>query len=121
MATELGIAALLLNLKTMARLEDRKRPNSIASITFGCLLTCVVDKRHHAPYPVPMSATSPTTTLPFKISVLVFIKDSQGRFLLICRRKTPNKDRWSPIGGKLEMTQGESPFECAVRETGEET
>jgi len=28
---------------------------------------------------------------------------------------------WTPIGGKLEMATGESPFECAVRETGEET
>jgi 8-oxo-dGTP diphosphatase len=28
---------------------------------------------------------------------------------------------WSPIGGKLEMASGESPFECAVRETFEET
>lgn len=27
---------------------------------------------------------------------------------------------WSPIGGKLEMATGESPFECAIRETGEE-
>ncbi|MDR2845536.1 MAG: NUDIX domain-containing protein [Puniceicoccales bacterium] len=59
--------------------------------------------------------------LPFKISVLVFIKDSIGRHLLIQRRKSPNKDCWSPVGGKLEMFIGESPFECAVRETGEET
>ncbi|MDR2982900.1 MAG: NUDIX domain-containing protein [Puniceicoccales bacterium] len=61
------------------------------------------------------------TSLPFKISVLVFIKDSQGRQLLIQRLKAPNLNCWSPIGGKLEMGEGESPFECAVRETGEET
>jgi 8-oxo-dGTP diphosphatase len=59
--------------------------------------------------------------LPFKISVLVFIKDAAGRQLLIPRRKAPNRDCWSPIGGKLEMALGESPFECAVRETAEET
>ncbi len=40
--------------------------------------------------------------------------------MLIQRRKAPNLGCWSPIGGKLEMAQGESPFECAVREVGEE-
>ena len=59
--------------------------------------------------------------LPFKISVLVFVKDKNGRLLLIRRAKEPNKDCWSPIGGKLEMVGGESPFECAVRETKEES
>jgi 8-oxo-dGTP diphosphatase len=58
---------------------------------------------------------------PFKISVLVFLRDRAGRLLLIQRRKAPNRDCWSPIGGKLEMARGESPFECAVRETAEET
>lgn len=58
--------------------------------------------------------------LPFKISVLVFVRDESGRHLLIRRAKEPNKDCWSPIGGKLEMSDGESPFECAVRETKEE-
>lgn len=57
----------------------------------------------------------------YKISVLVFLKDEQGRFLLIQRSKEPNRGLWSPIGGKLEMAVGESPFECAVRETREET
>jgi 8-oxo-dGTP diphosphatase len=58
---------------------------------------------------------------PFKISVLVFLRDGAGRLLLIKRRKSPNLGCWSPIGGKLEMALGESPFECAVRETAEET
>jgi 8-oxo-dGTP diphosphatase len=65
-----------------------------------------------------MSAGAP---LPFKISVLVFMHDEAGRLLLIQRTKAPNMGCWSPIGGKLEMTTGESPFECAVRETEEET
>jgi 8-oxo-dGTP diphosphatase len=59
--------------------------------------------------------------LPFKISVLVFLKNPAGQFLLIQRRKAPNLGCWSPIGGKLEMAIGESPFECALRETEEET
>ena len=65
-----------------------------------------------------MSAGAP---LPFKISVLVFMHDAAGRLLLIQRTKAPNIGCWSPIGGKLEMATGESPFECAVRETEEET
>ena len=60
-------------------------------------------------------------SLPFKISVLVFIKDKDQRLLLLKRNKTPNQGLWSPIGGKLEMATGESPFECAIREVWEET
>ncbi len=58
--------------------------------------------------------------LPFKVSALVFLKDKEGRFLMLKRKKAPNKDLWSPIGGKLEMAFGESPFECARREVFEE-
>lgn len=61
-----------------------------------------------------------SSTLPFRISVLLFIRDSAGRLLLIERRKAPNLGCWSPIGGKLEMASGESPFECAIREAREE-
>lgn len=61
------------------------------------------------------------TVLPFKISVLVFIRDTAGKFLMIQRKKAPNKGCWSPVGGKLEMSLGESPFECAIREAREET
>lgn len=60
------------------------------------------------------------TELPFKISVLVFLKNSKGAHLLIQRLKAPNKGCWSPIGGKLDMQLGESPYECARRETKEE-
>ena len=59
--------------------------------------------------------------LPFKISVLVFMHDAQGRQLLIQRTRAPNIGCWSPLGGKLEMATGESPFECAVREVAEES
>lgn len=63
---------------------------------------------------------SPLPTLPYKIAVLVFIENSHGEHLLLLRAKPPNLGSWSPIGGKLEVTTGESPFECAVRETEEE-
>lgn len=62
-----------------------------------------------------------TPVLPYKISVLVFIENAAGEQLLLLRAKQPNLGVWTPIGGKLEMTKGESPFECAVRETAEET
>jgi 8-oxo-dGTP diphosphatase len=59
--------------------------------------------------------------LPYKIAVLVFLENANGEHLLLHRAKAPNKGAWSPIGGKLELATGESPFECAVRETREET
>lgn len=59
-------------------------------------------------------------SLPFKISVLVFVTDREGRFLMIKRAKSPNLGRWSPIGGKLDFGSGESPVECARREIQEE-
>ena len=59
--------------------------------------------------------------LPYKISVLVFIENRAGEQLLMLRAKQPNLGVWTPIGGKLEMATGESPLQCAVRETQEET
>ena len=59
--------------------------------------------------------------LPYKIAVVVFLENPAGEQLLLLRAKPPNLGVWSPIGGKLEMATGESPFECAVRETREET
>ena len=57
---------------------------------------------------------------PFKISTLIFVTNERSELLLIQRNKSPNKGCWSPIGGKLEMSIGESPYECARRETKEE-
>lgn len=62
-----------------------------------------------------------SSSLAYKIAVLVFLENEQGEHLLLLRAKPPNLGIWSPIGGKLEMATGESPFECAVRETFEET
>ena len=59
--------------------------------------------------------------LAYKIAVLVFLENTVGEQLLMLRAKPPNLGSWSPIGGKLETAIGESPFECAVRETEEET
>jgi len=59
--------------------------------------------------------------LAHKIAVLVFLENQAGEHLLMLRAKPPNLGVWSPIGGKLDTASGESPFECAVRETHEET
>src|SRR5208283_4110155 len=68
------------------------------------------------------SHTMPTHKgLPYRIAVLVFLENAAREHLLMLRAKPPNLGVWSPIGGKLEMEGGESPFECAVRETREET
>ena len=67
------------------------------------------------------STATPSALLGYKIAVLVFIENTRGEHLLLLRAKAPNLGTWSPIGGKLETSLGESPFECAVRETREET
>lgn len=59
--------------------------------------------------------------LPYQIAVLCYLFDEDGRVLLLHRRKPPNLDLYSPIGGKLEQAIGESPAACAVREIEEET
>jgi len=66
-------------------------------------------------------ASAATAPLNYKLAVLVFLENAAGELLLILRNRPPNRGVWSPIGGKLEMETGESPFECAVRETREET
>ncbi|MBP7556036.1 MAG: NUDIX domain-containing protein [Chitinophagaceae bacterium] len=41
------------------------------------------------------------------------------RFLLLRRLKEPNRDKYTPVGGKLDPF--ESPLDAALRETWEET
>ena len=60
------------------------------------------------------------TLLPYKIATLVDLRDARGRVLLLRRLKSPNMGLCSPVGGKLEMGTGESPAQCAQRETHEE-
>lgn len=62
-----------------------------------------------------------TPQLPYQIAVLCYLFDEQGRILLLHRRKHPNRDLYSPVGGKLEQPLGESPTACAIREVREET
>ncbi len=59
-------------------------------------------------------------TVAYKIAVLVYIFNDEGKLLLLHRIKPPNKDLFSPIGGKLEQGLGESPYACALREIAEE-
>ncbi len=58
--------------------------------------------------------------LPYKIAVLCYLFDAEGRVLLLHRHRPPNRHLYSPIGGKLETGDGESPTACAVREIREE-
>jgi 8-oxo-dGTP diphosphatase len=60
------------------------------------------------------------SVLPYKIAVLCYLYDEHGCLLLLHRNKAPNAGMYSPIGGKLEMAEGEGPHECAVREIFEE-
>lgn len=69
----------------------------------------------------PVSPPNASAPLAYKIAVLVFLENHAGEQLLLLRAKPPNQGNWSPIGGKLETGLGESPFECGVRETFEET
>lgn len=64
--------------------------------------------------------SSPTTSLPYKIAALCYLFDEQDNLLLLHRHKEPNFELYSPIGGKLEMAEGESPTACAIREIEEE-
>lgn len=63
---------------------------------------------------------TPTTPLPYRIAVLCYLFNEQGQVLLLHRKRPPNKDLYSPIGGKLHMDAGESPAACALREIYEE-
>lgn len=69
-----------------------------------------------SPNPTPSTAAP----LPYKLACLCDLRDEQGRILLLRRNKEPNKGLCSPIGGKLDMTIGESPAQCAQREIMEE-
>lgn len=69
----------------------------------------------------PQPDSNPTPPhLPYKIAVLCYLFDEQGRVLLLHRVKPPNRHLYSPIGGKLEQAHGESPTACAAREIREE-
>lgn len=58
--------------------------------------------------------------LPYRVAVLCYLFDADGRVLLLHRKKPPNRDLYSPLGGKVETAEGESPTACAAREISEE-
>lgn len=58
--------------------------------------------------------------LPHKISTLVYAFNRRDELLMLQRRRPPNEGLWSPFGGKLHGEEGESPHQCAARETFEE-
>lgn len=55
-----------------------------------------------------------------KLATLLYIRNSKGEYLLMNRKKNPNKGLLSPPGGKLHTDEAESPSACAVREAMEE-
>jgi 8-oxo-dGTP diphosphatase len=65
-------------------------------------------------------APAAAAVIPYKIAVLVYVFNDTGKLLLLHRRRPPNQDLYSPIGGKLEQHLGESPHACALREIEEE-
>jgi 8-oxo-dGTP diphosphatase len=58
--------------------------------------------------------------MPYRIACLCDLRDDRGRILLLTRKKAPNLGLVSPIGGKLDVANGESPAQCAQREIMEE-
>ena len=60
------------------------------------------------------------TRLPYRMAVLCYLWTEDDRLLMLHRRKHPNPGRFSPIGGKMEISEGETPHECARREIHEE-
>ena len=57
-----------------------------------------------------------------KNTTLCYIENERGDYLMLHRVKTENdcnRDKWIGVGGKFE--DGESPEECVLRETLEET
>ena len=61
------------------------------------------------------------TDLPYRIAVLCYLRDENGRQLMLHRSKKPNAGMYSPIGGKLDINTGEGPHDCARREIHEES
>jgi len=72
------------------------------------------------PEPTPTIDQHALQTLPYRIAVLCYLYDGEGRVLMLHRAKAPNADMYSPIGGKLEASVGEGPHDCAIREIEEE-
>ena len=51
---------------------------------------------------------------------MLYCFDHADRVLLLERTREPNAGLWSPPGGKVEVSEGESPYAAAQREAQEE-
>jgi 8-oxo-dGTP diphosphatase len=61
--------------------------------------------------------STPALHIP-KVGVGVLLTDAEGRILLTLRKRPPEADHWSIVGGKLDYFE---PLEaCAIREAEEE-
>jgi len=58
--------------------------------------------------------------MPYQIATLLYCFNEQDEVLLLERTQEPNLGLWSPSGGKLHTSVGESPYACACREAAEE-
>jgi 8-oxo-dGTP diphosphatase len=58
--------------------------------------------------------------MPYKIATLLYCFNERDDVLLMERTHEPNRGLWSPCGGKLQQSTGESPYACACREAHEE-
>jgi 8-oxo-dGTP diphosphatase len=58
--------------------------------------------------------------LPYQVATLIYCFSERDEVLLLERAQEPNLGLWSPCGGKLHQTAGESPYACACREAHEE-
>lgn len=63
--------------------------------------------------------SKPTVTEGLKRTAVICILQHADQFLLLKRFKEPNKDLYTPVGGKLDPF--ETPLQAALRETAEET
>ncbi|MEO1262339.1 MAG: NUDIX domain-containing protein [Bacteroidota bacterium] len=58
-------------------------------------------------------------TIGIKRTAVMVILKNEDRFLLLKRKNEPNKNKFTPVGGKLDPF--ENPTDAAIRETFEET
>ena len=57
--------------------------------------------------------------LGIKITAVMVVLKNNDQFLLLKRKKDPNRNMYTPVGGKLDPF--ENPTNAAIRETFEET
>ena len=74
-----------------------------------------------SPAHVESDVSGGRSDLPYRIAVLCYLRDKDGRQLMLHRLKNPNAGMYSPIGGKLDIHTGDGPHDCARREIQEET